>query len=112
MIRTLTLAVLMGALACGGARKETRAESQPATQPAGGGGQGETINRDQCLQLIDHVYDVEVANATLTAAQRAEAAKERDGQKSDENLAECMVSVSRREFDCVMAAKDMPSIEK
>lgn len=118
MLRSLAIAVVLVAAACGGSKKEAAepptAPAEPAVaEPEGveGGVEGgvagdpdaDELSKEDCEAVLDHVSQL------LVDAGEKELAEDM-ASKREESLTECMATGTRAEYDCFMAAKVMQDL--
>lgn len=78
-------------------------------------GCGKTVTEDECTQLLDHYTDKVIEQArpsTRQGERRQLMERTRKAAALDPEFAECSSRVSRRAFECAMAAHNADQIER
>lgn len=106
--------VLVGFLvsACGAASKP--AAQGPPTDPhvvAPNVADDAKLTREQCLELVDHAFELYV-QSNPSAEDLAKAEQDRDAQKSDDSMNQCIQDVNGKFYKCVVMATTREAIDK
>jgi hypothetical protein len=102
--------VLLGLMVCGcgGTQKGTAEPADPHLVPQIA--DDAKLTKEQCIELVDHAFEVYL-RANPPADDLAKAEQERDNQKSDDSLNQCMQDVNGKFYKCVLTAQTREAID-
>lgn len=78
-------------------------------------GCGSTVTEEECRQLLDHYTDKQIDQARPSTNKRGRIELRMEAQKKasvDPEFQRCSAAVSRRQFECAMAAASADQIER
>jgi hypothetical protein len=69
------------------------------------------LTREQCLDLVDHAFEVYV-RTNPSADDLAKAEQDRDAQKADDSINQCIQDVDGKFYKCVVMSETREAIDK
>jgi len=69
------------------------------------------LSREQCLELVDHAFEIYV-RTNPSAEDLAKAEQDRDAQKTDESINQCIQDVNGKFYKCVIMSDTRDDIDK
>ena len=96
--------------ACGGASKPA-AQPPTDTRLVPNIPDDAKLTREQCLELVDHAFEVYV-QTNPSAEDLARAEQDRDAQKADDSINQCMQDVDGKFYKCVITSGTREAIDK
>jgi hypothetical protein len=107
LMKRLALLGLM-VCGCGGTQRGSADTPDPHLMPQIA--DDAKLTKEQCIELVDHAFEVYV-RAKPPADDLAKAEQERDNQKSDDSLNQCMQDVNGKFYKCVLMAQTREAID-
>ncbi len=105
--------VLVGLLvsACGGASKPAAEAPTDPHIAAPTIADDAKLTREQCLELVDHAFEIYV-QTNPSAEDLAKAEQDRDAQKADDSINQCIQDVDGKFYKCVVMSTTREAIDK
>ena len=69
------------------------------------------LSREQCMELVDHAFEIYV-RTNPPADDLAKAEQDRDAQKSDDSVTQCIADVNGKFYKCVIMSDTREDIDK